>query len=52
MAGRKKADSVAAGRDIASRITLQCMVLPAIILVIIVSCFPIHGILDLSYPGM
>ena len=44
MTRKPKQNSVVAGHDIASQITLQAMVWPAIIIVICMSYFPMYGI--------
>lgn len=42
--GKPKQNSVVAGHDIRSQLTLQAMVLPAILIVICMSYFPMYGI--------
>ena len=44
MARKPKQNSVVAGHDITSQLTLQAMVLPAILIVICMSYFPMYGI--------
>lgn len=44
MTYRKRRNSVVAGHDIKSQLTLQLMVLPAIIIVILMAYFPMYGV--------
>ena len=44
MRKRKKLNSVIAGRDAKSQLTLQMMVLPAIVVTVLMSYLPMYGI--------